>query len=146
MGTEVVTARMRSAAEWLAGRGRRARQQAASCHGADRLPARSGGQPSRLRSFDPARIADLEYRAWTGYYRRNWPQVLAALAGLVGAGFGMDWYWTLHGAWLLLRASQLWGTGPRQRPRRGTGLHAAVLCHGQAQLRRACQPGTSRRA
>src|ERR1019366_10718232 len=105
MGIEVVTARMRSAAERLAGRGgQQGRRPAAR--------ARAG----RLRSFDPARIADLEYRAWTGYYRRNWPQVLAALAGLVRAGFGMDWYRTLHGAWLLLRASQLWAPVPGNDP------------------------------
>jgi hypothetical protein len=37
---------------------------------AGRDPAsRPAGQPSRLRSFDPGRAADLEYRAWTGYYR-----------------------------------------------------------------------------
>ena len=64
-------------------------------------------QPDRPRSFDPGRVADLEYRAWVGYYLRKWPQVLAALAGLVREGFGMDWYRTLYGACLLLRASQL---------------------------------------
>jgi hypothetical protein len=35
----------------------------------------STGTPTRLRSFDPVRLADLEYRAWKGYYLRNWPQV-----------------------------------------------------------------------
>jgi hypothetical protein len=29
------------------------------------------GTPSRLRAFDPVRLADLEYRAWVGYYRRD---------------------------------------------------------------------------
>ncbi len=70
-------------------------------------------QPDRPRSFDPGRVADLEYRAWVGYYLRKWPQVLAALAGLVREGFGMDWYRTLYGAWLLLRASQLPGVSGR---------------------------------
>ena len=65
------------------------------------------GTPSRLRTFDPVRLADLEYRAWVGYYLRRWPQVLIASVGLVRAGFGMDWYLTLHGAWLVLRANQL---------------------------------------
>jgi hypothetical protein len=69
-------------------------------------------RPSRLRSFDPNRIADLEYRAWTGYYLRKWPQVLIASVGLVRTGFGMDWYRTLHGAWLVLRANQLWAPYP----------------------------------
>ena len=79
-------------------------------------PARRVRQQSHLRSFDPSRIADLEYRAWVGYYLQNWPQVLAALAGLVREGFGMNWYRTLQGAWLLLRASQLWAPVRRQRP------------------------------
>ena len=70
------------------------------------------GSPNRLRSFDPARIADLEYRVWVGYYLRRWPQVLAACVGLVRAGFGMDWIRTLHGAWLVLRANQLWAPFP----------------------------------
>ena len=74
--------------------------------------------PSRLRSFDPVRIADLEYRAWAGYYLRRWPQVLAASVGLVRAGFGMDWIRTLHGAWLVLRANQLWAPYPDNHPRR----------------------------
>ena len=76
-----------------------------------------GGQPSKLRSFDPGRIADLEYRAWVGYYLRNWPQVLVASVGLVRAGFGMDWIRTLHGAWLVLRANQLWSPFPDNDPR-----------------------------
>src|SRR5208282_1046934 len=73
-------------------------------------------QPDRPRSFDPGRVADLEYRAWVGYYLRKWPQVLAALAGLVREGFGMNWYRTLYGAWLLLRASQLWAPIPGNDP------------------------------
>ncbi|HYY20068.1 MAG TPA: hypothetical protein VE864_14615, partial [Streptosporangiaceae bacterium] len=73
-----------------------------------RLGRGSAGTPSRLRTFDPVRLADLEYRAWVGYYLRRWPQVLIASVGLVRAGFGMDWYLTLHGAWLVLRANQLW--------------------------------------
>ena len=31
----------------------------------------STGSPTRLRSFDPVRLADLEYRAWVGYYLRR---------------------------------------------------------------------------
>jgi hypothetical protein len=76
------------------------------------------GRPSRLRSFDPVRIADLEYRAWVGYYLRKWPQVLRASVGLVRAGFGMDWFRTAHGAWLVLRANQLWAPYPDNHPDR----------------------------
>ncbi len=74
------------------------------------------GHPNRLRSFDPVRIARLEYRAWTGYYLRRWPQVLIASVGLVQAGFGMDPYQTMQGAWLVLRASQLWAPNPDNDP------------------------------
>ena len=53
-----------------------------------------------------------------GYYLRRWPQVLRALIGLVRAGFGLDWYPTMHGAWLMLRASQLWAPYPNNHPKR----------------------------
>ncbi len=76
----------------------------------------SAGAPARLRSFDPVRLADLEYRAWVGYYLRRWPQVLIASIGLVRVGFGMDWFRTLHGAWLVLRANQLWAPYPDNDP------------------------------
>jgi hypothetical protein len=76
----------------------------------------AAGRPSRLRSFDPGRIADLEYRAWVAYYRRQWLQVLAAAVELVHAGFGMDWRRTLHGAWLVLRANQLWAPASGNDP------------------------------
>ena len=95
-------------------------------------PGRAGAprssRPSRLRSFDPVRVADLEFRAWVGYYRRDWPAVLRASVGLVRAGFGMDWPRTLHGAWLVLRANQLWAPadndpdGARRCMRRFYGL------------------------
>jgi hypothetical protein len=78
----------------------------------------STGTPTRLRSFDPVRIADLEYQAWVGYYSRRWPQVLWASIGLVRAGFGMDWIRTIHGAWLVLRANQLWAPYPDNHPKR----------------------------
>ena len=87
----------------------------------------STGSPNRLRSFDPVRIAGLEYRAWVGYYLRRWPQVLVASVGLVRAGFGMDWIRTLHGAWLVLRANQLWAPFPDNDPER---------------VREGCQPGS----
>ena len=76
------------------------------------------GAPTRLRSFDPVRIADIEYRAWVGYYQRRWLQVLRAYIGLVRMGFGMDWSRTLHGAWLVLRANQLWAPFPDNHPER----------------------------
>jgi hypothetical protein len=80
------------------------------------MGTRGAGQPSRLRSFDPVRIAGLEYQAWVGYYLRQWPRVLMASVGLVRVGFGMNWYRTLLGAWLVLRANQLWAPFPDNDP------------------------------
>lgn|SRR5512146_127573 len=80
------------------------------------------GAPSRLRSFDPVRLGDLEYQAWVGYYLRQWFRVLIASVGLVRVGFGMGWLRTLHGAWLVLRANQLWAPYPDNDPKR------AVAC------------------
>ena len=111
MDVDAVTTWMRTTAAWFAGR--------LGPPGGRAGPAASpavGGQPSRLRSFDPERVADLEYRAWTGYYLRQWPQVLAASVVLVRTGFGMDWYRTLHGAWLVLRANQRWAPFPDNDP------------------------------
>lgn len=76
------------------------------------------GTPSRLRSFDPVRLGDLEYRVWVGYYLRQWPRVLVVSVGLVRAGFGLDWFRTLYGAWLVLRANQLWAPYPDNDPKR----------------------------
>lgn len=76
----------------------------------------SAGAPARLRSFDPVRLADFEYQAWTSYYLRRWPRVLIAGVGLVRVGFGMGWYRTLYGALLVLRANQLWAPNPGNDP------------------------------
>ena len=62
----------------------------------------------RVRSFDPNRVGHWEWRAWVAYYRRDWPMVLISSVGLVHASFGMGWARTLRGAWLVLRANQLW--------------------------------------
>ena len=61
-----------------------------------------------MRSFDPRRVGEMECRAWVAYYRRDWRGVLVASVGLVRAGFRMRWDRTLYGAWLVLRANQLW--------------------------------------
>lgn len=65
-------------------------------------------RPSPARSFDPRRVGALECRAWVTYYRREWVHLLVASVGLVQAGFRMRWWRTLWGAWLVLRANQLW--------------------------------------
>jgi hypothetical protein len=76
----------------------------------------SVGSPSGPRSFDPIRIADLEYRMWVGYYLRRWTHVLAALVRLLQLGFGTDWTRALQGAWLMLRAIKLWAPFPDNDP------------------------------
>ena len=53
-----------------------------------------------------------ECRAWVTYYRREWGRFLVAAVGLVRSGFRMRWDRTLHGAWLVLRANQLWAPSP----------------------------------
>ena len=126
MGVEAVTARLQNTAAWLAGRlgphHRRigaARQDLAGEHpagGRDAAVGRPARQPSRLRSFDPARVAELEYRAWVGYYQRNWNQALMAFVGLIRMGYGMDWHRTLRAARLALRAIQLWAPLPDNDP------------------------------
>jgi hypothetical protein len=78
----------------------------------------SVGTPIRLRSFDPVRLADLEYRVWVAYYLHRWPRLLIAAVGLVRVGFGMDWLRTMHGGWLVLRANQLWAPYPDNHPKR----------------------------
>ena len=42
------------------------------------------------------------------YYRREWAKLLVASVGLVRAGFRLRWFRVPYGAWLVLRANQLW--------------------------------------
>ncbi|HTJ74391.1 MAG TPA: hypothetical protein VL337_03415 [Acidimicrobiales bacterium] len=62
----------------------------------------------RGRNFDPRRVGELECRAWVTYYRHEWFALLVASVGLIQAGFRMRPHRTLYGAWLVLRANQLW--------------------------------------
>jgi hypothetical protein len=83
-------------------------------------PAKSGGMldwpglrsASRLRSFNPDRIGGIECAVWVAYYRREWARFLPLSIWLVRCAFGMDWVRTVHGAWLVLRANQLWAPYP----------------------------------
>ena len=61
-----------------------------------------------MRSFDPLRVGRLECDAWVAYYRRRWPRFLAAAIALTRQTFGLGWPQTIWGAWLVLRANQLW--------------------------------------
>jgi hypothetical protein len=69
-----------------------------------------------MRSFDPRKVGGLECRAWETYYRRKWGAFLVASVGLVRAAFRMSWPRTLVGAWLVLRANQVWAPFPDNDP------------------------------
>ncbi len=45
---------------------------------------------------------------WVAYYRRDWWRLLRAATALVRHAFALPWPATLHAAWLLLHANQLW--------------------------------------
>ncbi len=63
------------------------------------------------RSFDPLRVGRMETALWVAYYRREWARFLVLSVRVVRSTFGMDWIRTVHGAWLVLRANQLWAPG-----------------------------------
>jgi hypothetical protein len=69
-------------------------------------------RPGRLRSFNPTRVGNLEAAVWVAYYQREWARFLALSVLVVRSAFGMDWIRTVHGAWLVLRANQLWAPPP----------------------------------
>ena len=65
---------------------------------------------------DPERLARDETDAWVGYYRHEWTKVLRGAFGMVRHGFGTNWWQTLRGAWLVLRANQVWAPVPDNDP------------------------------
>jgi len=90
-----------------------------------------------MRSFDPRRLGAAECDAWVAYYRRRWAAALLAVVRMVRVGFGMSWPRTLYGAWLVLRANQLWAPsahndpdGARRAMRRFYAL--AARAHGES--------------
>jgi hypothetical protein len=81
----------------------------AAAGAADALTAGlSSGVSGAHRSFDPLRVGRLETAAWVTYYRREWLKFLRAAVSLTRHAFGLSWPATLYGAWLVLRANQLW--------------------------------------
>ena len=72
-----------------------------------------------MHAFDPRAVGGWECRAWETYYRRKWVAFLVASVGLVRAAFGMSWPRTLVGAWLVLRANQVWAPFPDNDPDAG---------------------------
>ena len=81
-----------------------------------RQQAGAGSKVAPHRAFDPRRIGALETDAWVTYYRREWVAFLRAAVGLTRHTFGMPWPATLRGAWLVLRANQLWAPFPDNDP------------------------------
>jgi hypothetical protein len=100
---------------------------------ARREPVMSG-----VRSFDPVVLGRREGNAWVAYYRREWRPFLVASVGLVSEGFGMGPQRTLVGAWLVLRANQVWAPYPDNDPDLARDLmrrfYALVARDGQVQL------------
>ena len=78
----------------------------------------SADRPGPMRSFEPRRVGELECDAWVAYYRREWWRFLRSAVGLVRATFRLPWPQTLWGAWLVLRANQLWAPHPDNDPER----------------------------
>jgi hypothetical protein len=72
--------------------------------------------PNRMRSFDPRLVGRLECAAWVAYYRREWLAFLRAAIRLTRHTFGLNGPATLYGAWLVLRANQLWAPHPDNDP------------------------------
>ncbi len=68
------------------------------------------------RAFDPRQVGGLETTAWVTYYRREWVPFLRAAVSLTRHTFGLPWPSTIHGAWLVLRANQLWAPYPDNDP------------------------------
>ena len=94
------------------------RARAAAVHAAwIRFIARSRSDAVRPhRSFDPRRVGTLECTAWLAYYRREWLKVLRSALALTRHTFGLPWPETVYGAWLVLRANQLWAPYPDNDP------------------------------
>jgi hypothetical protein len=70
------------------------------------------------RSFDPRLVGRLECAAWVAYYRLEWFAFLRSAVALTHHTFGLPWHATVRGAWLVLRANQLWAPFPDNDPDR----------------------------
>jgi hypothetical protein len=79
-------------------------------------PHSGSGVVKAHRSFDPRRVGGLECDAWVTYYRREWVAFLRAAVLLTRHTFALPWPQTIRGAWLVLRANQLWAPYPDNDP------------------------------
>jgi hypothetical protein len=71
---------------------------------------------SRRFAFDPVAVGRSECDAWVGYYRREWPRMLAGLLGMVRHGFALGKFRNLKAAWHVLRGCQAWAPNPDNDP------------------------------
>ncbi|HET9778990.1 MAG TPA: hypothetical protein VFP81_06870 [Propionibacteriaceae bacterium] len=67
-------------------------------------------------AFDPVLVGRSECEAWVGYYRRDWPRMLAGLLGMVRHGFALGPLGNLKAAWHVLRGCQAWAPFPDNDP------------------------------
>ena len=81
-----------------------------------RRSRRPGSAVKPHRAFDPRQVGGLETTAWVTYYRREWVPFLRSAVALTRHTFGLPWPSTIHGAWLVLRANQLWAPYPDNDP------------------------------
>jgi hypothetical protein len=61
-------------------------------------------------------VGRLECETWVAYYRREWGRFLLAAIAVTRHAFALPWRATLRGAWLVLRANQLWAPYPDNDP------------------------------
>src|SRR6476659_9668955 len=88
-----------------------------------RQDRRGGAMAGRgPRNFDPVVVGNRECDAWIAYYRHEWRSFLTAAVAMVSAGFGMSGWRTLKGAWLVLRANQVWAPYPDNDPAKAQEL------------------------
>jgi hypothetical protein len=85
-----------------------ARMTSGTGHAAAGRVIRRDQRARNPRSFDPLRVGRIEAALWVAYYRREWARFLVLSLCVIRSTFGMDWIRTVHGAWLVLRANQLW--------------------------------------
>lgn len=71
---------------------------------------------SPMRSFDPRVVGARECATWVAYYRRDWIPFLRDALAVTRHAFGLPALSALYGAWLVLRANQLWAPYPENDP------------------------------
>lgn len=63
---------------------------------------------SKMRLFDPRRMAYSETQNYVTYYQRRWLDLMRATIGLVKEGYGLDYPQAIYGAYLIASAEFAW--------------------------------------